>query len=133
MDQEFPQDQPLIQKSKSSRFLGSVKPATIIILVLSILIAVYMMMQKTEGRVMTFTIFFLVSFLVLTAVFLKFDMVGVYTAKCFEGTHMIEKINKKGSTRMIPAYKDRIGFYRVLSMFGIGDIMALFAFHTCKS
>lgn len=139
MDQEFSQDQSLLQqKSRSSRFFGSIKPSTIYILVVSILIAVIMMIQKTEGRVMVFTIAFLVSFLILTAFFLKIDIVAVYTARCFQGTHLIEKENtnfKTGitTTRKIPAYKDHIWFYRFLSAIGIGDIMALFAFHTCKA
>lgn len=105
-----------------------VKLATRVILGLSVFISVIALIQliASESSGWWALAVFAVTFLVLTAYFLKCDMSAVYAAKCYYG--MAD--DKITGTKI---YKKHLNKWRVASFFGLADVANLVFFHTCKS
>ena len=61
---------------------------------------------------------FVLSFIIVTFICVKIDVLSSYNARCFHG---------------LGTYKKYIGIWRILSIFFIGDLYALIAYHTCAT
>ena len=102
-----------VNTTKKSKWLLPL--GTWLVLVISVLITVFMVLtygpsaQNIIGS-------FILSFIIVTFICVKIDVLSSYNARCFHGPQ---------------TYKKYIGIWRVLSLFVIGDLYSLIAYHTC--